>query len=668
MPINMRVSMGCPHKAQKTMPRQPFHALCLAAPRSGEGKTTIAIALMRLLTRRGWQVQAFKCGPDYIDPSFHADATGRSGATLDTWMMGEAGVQQAWRARAAHADIALCEGVMGLFDGRADGSLAGSTADCARVLGLPVVLVVNARGMAASLAALVAGFALYAAQQGIRIAGVIANNCGSQRHCALLRAALLAHNLPPLLAALPRNAAWHLPERQLGLVPAPEVGRNTVWLDSLADALEAHCDLELLLRLCALPRPQAPKPPAPAPSFKRMAIARDAAFCFYYEENLRALQEAGWELVFFSPLTDKALPPHSDALYFGGGYPEEFAPQLAANTALLQQIREYAQQKGHIYAECGGYMYLARELVTADNKHYALCGLINGTAYMQGRLRSLGYRQGTLCANTFFAEAGAVLRGHEFHWSDMVLHQPYTPLYQHEGKAEGVAFHNIRAGYGHWFWAGHGLPLPCAAPAQHREPASAPALPTQAFAIVLNGASSTGKSSIAQALQQQLQAQGRESLLFSMDTFLQASSAGYSTAVQAHAAHLPVLEALHASISAAAGAGATLIIDHVAGEQEAWLLDLEARLAAMPVCRVAVLCPLEVLEQREAARTDRPPNKTHMRRQYAHIQQFFHPDCLVQTEQHSPQACAVHILESVRHSVAAWQAQPHAERRIKEKA
>lgn len=658
------------------MAPKPFYALCLAAPRSGEGKTTLAIALMHLLTRRGWHVQAFKCGPDYIDPSFHANATQRPAYSLDTWMMGEAGVRQVWRAHAPAADMALCEGVMGLFDGRADGSPAGSTADCARVLALPVVLVVNARGMAASIAALVAGFSLCAAKQGVRLVGVIANNCGSQRHSALLRAALHKAHLPPLLGSLPRNAAWLLPERQLGLVPAPELGRDVQWLDSLADALESCLDLPLLLRLCAAPRPQALPQPTAQPSTKRLAVAKDAAFCFYYAENLRALQAQGWELVFFSPLADAALPQHCAALYLGGGYPEEFAPQLAANISLLADIRHFAQQGGMIYAECGGYMYLARELITANQQRYALCGLINATATMQGRLRSLGYRQGRLCADTFFAPAGTVLRGHEFHWSDMVLHQEYPPLYECQGKSAGIAFGTIRAGYGHWFWAGHS-----ALSAQEQEilpsvpltqqplpdfPQEQPSLPSQPFAIVLNGASSAGKSTLAQALQQHLQAQGRESLLFSLDVFLRASSAGYSSAVQAQAAQSPVVSVMHAAITAAAAAGATLIIDHVAGEHAAWLADLEARLAALPLCRVAVLCPLAVLEQREAARTDRQPDQEHTRRQYAQIQQYFRADCSVDTAKHSPQACAQQVLHCLAALLAAEQAKHAAAHRAKE--
>ena len=197
-----------------------FHAFCLAAPRSGEGKTTTGIALMHALARRGLKVQSFKCGPDYIDPTFHAQATGRPACNLDTWMMGREGVRALWDNRAHDADACVCEGVMGLFDSRDPGDPAGGTADCARALGIPVVLVFNARGMACSAAALVAGFRLHASRMGVQLAGVIANNVGSPRHADILRRALESERLPPLLGALPRNEAWRIPERQLGLLPS----------------------------------------------------------------------------------------------------------------------------------------------------------------------------------------------------------------------------------------------------------------------------------------------------------------------------------------------------------------------------------------------------------------------------------------------------------------
>ena len=332
-----------------------FHAFCLAAPRSGEGKTTTGIALMRALARRGLKVQSFKCGPDYIDPTFHAQATGRPACNLDTWMMGREGVRALWDNRAHDADACVCEGVMGLFDSRDPGDPAGGTADCARALGIPVVLVFNARGMACSAAALVAGFRLHASRMGVQLAGVIANNVGSPRHADILRRALESERLPPLLGALPRNEAWRIPERQLGLLPSEEAGTTEAWLDALADVAESSVDMDRLLSLTEARRPKAravlpPRGIRP----RRMGIAKDRAFCFYYEENERALAARGWELLPFSPLEDTALPPGIDALYLGGGYPEVFARELSGNAAMREAIRAFAEQGGEIYAECGG--------------------------------------------------------------------------------------------------------------------------------------------------------------------------------------------------------------------------------------------------------------------------------------------------------------------------
>ena len=253
---------------------------------------------------------------------------------------------------------------MGLLDGRAPDDLSGSTLDCARVLHLPVLLVVNVRGMAASLTALVEGFQQQAARHGVRLAGVIANNAGSPRHADILRQALEKAGLPPLLGALPRHEACRIPERQLGLLPAAESDCDTAWTDRLAELAENHVDLDRLLALTRRPRPLGPPLPAPGQRQRRLAVARDEAFCFYYRANEDTLRARGWEIVPFSPLRDTALPPQPDALYLGGGYPEAFAAQLSANTAMRSAIRDFAAAGGEIYAECGGYMYLCAGLGT----------------------------------------------------------------------------------------------------------------------------------------------------------------------------------------------------------------------------------------------------------------------------------------------------------------
>ena len=455
-----------------------FYAFCLAAPQSGEGKTTVAIALIRALVRRKLTVQAFKCGPDYIDPTFHAQATGRPSYNLDTWMMGPNGVRALWNSRLANADVAIdaavCEGVMGLFDSREPGDVAGSTADCARALGIPVLLVFNARGMAGSVAALVAGFQLHAARMGVRLAGAIANNVGGPRHADILRHALEGENLPPLLGALPRNDAWHLPERQLGLLPAEEAGTSEAWLDALGDAATRYIDLDHLLRLSESRRPPAPAP-APMPvippgartRIRRLGIAKDKAFCFYYGENERALAARGWELIPFSPLADTALPPRLDALYLGGGYPEVFARELSDNAAMRHAVRLFAEGGGEIYAECGGYIYLCAtlEVLAKDDAgekciSWPMCGVIAATARMGTRIRSLGYREVAMLGGAPFGLERGGFRGHEFHWSDITLHRGYAPLYATRTIAglenAGVACGNIRAGYIHLYWGNAG--------------------------------------------------------------------------------------------------------------------------------------------------------------------------------------------------------------------
>ena len=348
---------------------------------------------------------------------------------------------------------------MGLFDGRDPGEPHGSTADCARTLHLPVVLVFNGRGMAASVAALGLGFERMAARQHIRIAGFIANNVGSPRHAELLGEALRREGLPPLLGALPRRAAWTLPERQLGLFPAEEVGTSEAWMDALADVAEQYLDMDALLEAVRLPRVSPPEPAVLDVSAsegmpRRMGIAKDRAFCFYYEENERALRRRGWELVPLSPLADAARPPNLDALYLGGGYPEVFAESLSKNTSMRESVRAFAARQGAVYAECGGYMYLCAELEIPANpatggklRRWPMCRVIEATARMGERVRSLGYREADMLGGAPFGLERRVFRGHEFHWSSIELHHDYPPLYSVKGRTgeaqAGVAFGGV---------------------------------------------------------------------------------------------------------------------------------------------------------------------------------------------------------------------------------
>ena len=680
-----------------------FHAFCIAAPRSGEGKTTASIALMRALARRGLRVQGFKCGPDYIDPTFHAQATGRSACNLDTWMMGRDGVRSLWGSRAHDADAAVCEGVMGLFDSRDPGDPAGGTADCARALGIPVVLVFNGRGMAGSAAALVAGFRLHAARMGVRLIGAIANNVGSPRHADILREALERSGLPPLLGALPRNEEWRLPERQLGLLPSEEAGTTAAWLDALADVAERHLDVDRLLALTQARRPEAPMPLRPAMPLRprRMGIAKDKAFCFYYEENERVLRSRGWELIPFSPLADTALPAGIGALYLGGGYPEVFARELSENAAMRGAIRDFAARGGEIYAECGGYMYLCTALeaseeaggTLADRRVWPMCGVIDATARMGGRIRSLGYREMAMLSGAPFGLRRESFRGHEFHWSDIEPHRDYPPLYAVRTRSgvenAGVAFGNVRAGYVHIYWgdeedggigeekgklSGKGSspllgPIPSSVQEFHhgkREGAEdkpggvcpplsegvslfpvRPASSPSGQVILLNGPSSAGKTTLSKALQARLYAaHGLCCMTLSIDQLLRASTGGYESVLAGLAqTGLPLIETFHASVAAAAKAGAWVIVDHVIGEDPGWIEDLLARLDGVAILSVQVACDAGELRRRESRRTDRTPDWKHAERQARSIHVPLPGQMTVDTTRTGPEACADCILD-----------------------
>lgn len=389
-----------------------FAAFAVGAVNSGSGKTTVTLALLAALRARGLRVAPFKCGPDYIDPLFHAAAAGEISHNLDPFLMTARGAADCFAARSAAVDAAVVEGVMGLFDGFGADTLAGSTAELAGLLKIPVVLVVNAHGLAGSIAPLVKGFVDWRPE--LPVAGVIANLVGSGRHAELLRDALHAAGLPPLLGAFRRDAAIALPERHLGL--ATEAAAKLDF-SLLAAKAEAEIELDRLLACCRTARPAAPAaaPRAAVPPV-RLGVARDEAFQFYYEENFRLLREQGVETVFFSPLHDRRLPERLHGLYLGGGYPELHAEALSANTAMLQAIRAFAAAHP-VYGECGGYLYLLEALIDGAGRRVPLAGLLPGEARMGGRLAALGYRKLTLAADGLFGPAGTELKGHEFHYS-----------------------------------------------------------------------------------------------------------------------------------------------------------------------------------------------------------------------------------------------------------
>lgn len=406
--------------------------LVIAGTHSGSGKTSLTLALTRALTRRGLAVQTFKAGPDFLDPTYLALASGRPCYNLDGWMSGKEHVCRLFERAAADADCALVEGVMGLYDGADTATDEGSTAQIARWLGAPVLLVVNVHGMGRSVAALVKGFADFSEE--LRLAGVVANHCGSERHAAWLADSIRAAALPPLVGAIPRGAFPTLASRHLGLVTADERLLPEAVLDALADSLERHIPIGALfpdLPARTIPIPISPASPIPFPvsravkigagtSRLRIGVARDTAFHFYYEDLFDALAAAGCETVFFSPLSDRRLPQGISGLYVGGGYPEAHAAVLAANGEMLAALRDYAASGQPIYAECGGLMYLSRGLLTEDGRFHSFLGILPSRTRMLTAKKALGYVEVTLAADSLWGRCGDLFRGHEFHYSELI--------------------------------------------------------------------------------------------------------------------------------------------------------------------------------------------------------------------------------------------------------
>lgn len=411
--------------------------LVVAAPASGEGKTTVVCAIAAALRARGLDVRLFKAGPDYLDPSWHRLVSGRPSRNLDGWMTGRDGVAASFARGAKGGDIALIEGVMGLFDGRSPTSLEGSAAELATWLGAPVLAVVDASGMARTAAAVVHGLATYRPE--VHVAGVVFNRAP---HGRLLREAMAAPPTErrPMLGALPVREDLAVPERHLGLVSAEVAGRAE-WGGKLAVWAGEHLDLDGILAL-ASPVPVGDVPVA-GETRARIGVARDAAFHFYYDDNLDLLHEAGAELVPFSPLADAALPA-VDGLYIGGGYPEAHREALSANVAMREAVRAF---RGPIYAECGGLMYLGEALDDTP-----MCRVLPVRTRMTGKLRTLGYREVTTTADTPLGPAGTTFRGHEFHYSELASTE-LVPAYRTKGRVgdgvEGWARGNVLGSYVH---------------------------------------------------------------------------------------------------------------------------------------------------------------------------------------------------------------------------
>jgi cobyrinic acid a,c-diamide synthase len=430
--------------------------LMIAAPRSGSGKTTATLGLLRAFKRRGVDVVGLKSGPDYIDPAFHAAASGREGVNLDSWAMPPKLLAALAAQTAAPAALALCEASMGLFDGvPAERGRSGASADVAAALAMPILLVIDVSGQAQSAAAIVKGCGSYDGR--LKVAGVIVNRVGSDRHRRLVVEAIEAMGVP-VVGLLPRNEKVALPERHLGLVQAGETEALEARLDAIADFIETHVDCRRVLALageldCAL---SAPARAAVRPPGQRIALARDAAFSFIYPHLVQGWRAAGAEIVSFSPLADEPPPPDCDLCWLPGGYPELHAGRLAAATRFREGLRRFAETRP-VHGECGGYMALGQSLVDASGAAHPMAGLLGVKTSFEKRRMTLGYREARLASNCALGLKGALLRGHEFHYATVVATggddpfafvrdvygSPEAPSGSRRGHVAGSFFHVI---------------------------------------------------------------------------------------------------------------------------------------------------------------------------------------------------------------------------------
>ena len=431
-------------------------ALIVAGTNSGCGKSTVTLGLMAALVRLGRRVQPFKAGPDFIDPGLHTFVTGRVSRNLDLWMCGEDFVKATLARHSARADVSVIEGVMGYFDGA-----ERSTAELARVTGAKVVLVVDAYGMAESAAAIVEGFRNYSEGKGAPVDAVIFNRVGSARHLERLRDAV-SHINVEVLGGLPREAEFTIPERHLGLMVAEEGPLSAESLERLAVVVSEHIDMHRVAEFAYGDDMNSFKEAESVSAVSnniKIALARDRAFSFYYEDNLDALKNAGAEIIEFSPLEDNVLPVDIDGVYLGGGYPEMFSNELNANASMRASLREWVEQGGAVYAECGGLMYLGSN-ITIDGNKLEMCAALPIETELMGRRSALGYREVISSRESILGPEGTSIRGHEFHYSKIVSHQDaegvsYNVLGEDAancGEIRSVAYKNTLASYTHLHW------------------------------------------------------------------------------------------------------------------------------------------------------------------------------------------------------------------------
>jgi len=408
--------------------------LLIAGTNSGVGKTTLALGIMKALKNKGLNVQPYKVGPDYIDTAYHTHVTGKASRNLDAYMLEDDLLKYLFNKASQDADVAVVEGVMGLYDGYGIDINSCSSSYIAKLLKLPVILVIDGKAMAASSAAMVLGYKTLDVE--VNLKGVIVNNVKTDSHFQLIKGAVEKYTGVEVLGYFPPNPKFALPSRHLGLIPSQEMEALEEKLSGLGEEIEKFIDIKRLLELCESEEVTTDfKLDFPKVEGKTLALAYDKAFNFYYEDNIELLEEIGLTIKRFSPLHDEALPP-CDYVYIGGGFPEVFAKELQDNKSMRDSIKEAHQKKIPIYAECGGLMYLGEGLTTLENQNFEMVGIFKGKSVMTKGLKRFGYCEGEAEEDTILSKKGEKLKGHEFHHSEFQTDEKtaYTMTKEREGK------------------------------------------------------------------------------------------------------------------------------------------------------------------------------------------------------------------------------------------
>jgi cobyrinic acid a,c-diamide synthase len=433
----------------------------IAAPHSGAGKTTVAVGLMNAFTGKGLRVQPFKVGPDFIDPTYHTRATGIHSRNLDTWLTSPEAVRNIFLTSTRNCDLAITEGVMGLFDGASGSGDAASTAEISRILDAPIILVVDVSRTAGSSAALVHGFKTF--DQTLKIKGVILNHVKSQKHLDMTKQAIENGAGVPVVGALPDSPKIVMPSRHLGLIPTPERDGLEDFLAELRAFISQHVNLDQFLEIARAAdelEPEVMEASKPVNVRTRIGVAYDEAFNFYYYDNIERLRTSGAEVVLFSPIHDATLPSNIGGIFFGGGFPEAYSEKLETNQRMRESVNKAVEDEMPVYAECGGLMYLVQSTEDLEKRPHRMVGVLGGKAVMTGKLESLNYSVANVVRKNLLTDVGLILRGHEFHYS-RIEDVPADTEFAYEvklgkgisEKCDGWLQHNTLASYLHIHFA-----------------------------------------------------------------------------------------------------------------------------------------------------------------------------------------------------------------------